>query len=78
MVVDYDFVVEGGGQNTIAIGITSDDATGILVEFAFDGAAFTDTIPHDAIPYGTKNVIAKTTAYRTIIVTIANADLTAG
>lgn len=66
------------GSATIALGVATDDADGILTATAFDNAVFTEAF-HDATPNGAAtNFTGKTTEARTMTITIAGADLTAG
>jgi len=67
-----------GGVATIAFGIETDDATGLLAVTAFDNAAFSVGY-HAFLPDGTvANFTTKSIAIRDLIMVIAGADLTAG
>ena len=66
------------GLATIAMGVQSDDETGILASTAFDDEAFS-VGPHDTLVFPrAANFTTKTTASRSIIMTIGTAALTAG
>jgi len=66
------------GSATIAIGVTSDDAAGVKAQTAFDDASFAVGY-WDCVPDGTAaNFTTKTTAERTVVLTIGTAALTAG
>ena len=67
-----------GGAATIAMGVDTDDADGILAATAYDAAAF-GVGPHDGIPCGSAASFAGLTSdRRNVILTIAGAPLTAG
>ena len=67
-----------GGSATIALGVVSDDANGIITATAYDDAIF-DAGWHDATPDGTAtNFTTQTTAIRDVVLTIGTAALTAG
>lgn len=66
------------GAATVAFGVTTDDASGLLAATAYNNAAF-NTGYHDFIPDNTAaNFTTKTTAARSLIATVATAALTAG
>ena len=66
------------GSATIAMGVGTDDATGILTGTAYDNAIF-NTGVHDGTPDGTAaNFTTKTTAARSVLLIVAGAALTAG
>ncbi len=67
-----------GGSATIAFGVQTNDAAGILAATAYNNAVF-NTGYHDAIPDGTAtNFTTKTTAVRSLVMTIGTSALTAG
>ena len=66
------------GAATIALGVATNDATGILGATAYNDAAFTEAY-HDGTPDGTAtNFTTKTTAARNVVLTIGGATLTGG
>ena len=68
-----------GGAATIAFGVATDDASGILAPTAYNGGAFVLNSINDADCTGAaSSFTTKTTAERNVILTIAGADLTAG
>ena len=67
-----------GGAATVAFGVTTDDASGLLAATAYNNAVFNAGY-HDFIPDNTAaNFTTKTTAARSLILTVATAALTAG
>ena len=67
-----------GGAATVALGVVSDDASGILTATAYGDAAYNAGY-HDATPDGTAtNFTTISTAQRNVVLTVAAADLTAG
>ena len=68
-----------GGSATVALGIATDDAVGIKAALAFDNAGYDVDGLKACIQDGAiGNVSEKTTDIRSLIMTIATADLTAG
>ena len=67
-----------GGAATIALGIATNAATGLLGATAYDNAAFSAGY-HDCTPTGASaNFTTKTTAARNVVLTVGGAALTAG
>ena len=67
-----------GGSATIALGVETNDANGIITATAYDNAIFNPGW-HDATPDGTAtNFTTQTTAVRHVVFTIGTAALTAG
>jgi hypothetical protein len=67
-----------GGSATVAFGVATNDASGLKTAVAFDHADYNAGY-HDFTPDGAAaNYTTKTTAPRSVIMTIATADLTAG
>jgi hypothetical protein len=68
-----------GGSATVAFGVDTDDATGLLLATPYDHEDFDTDESHEFIPDGQANTFTTaTTATREVIMTIAGADLTAG
>ncbi len=66
------------GLATIAIGVATDDAVGIVAATAFNDAVFNPGY-HDTLCTGASaNFTTKTTAIRNVVLTIGGANLTAG
>lgn len=67
-----------GGSATVAFGVATDDATGLKTATAYNHADYNAGF-HDFTPDGTAvNFTTKTTASRSVIMTIGGATLTAG
>jgi hypothetical protein len=74
--IEVDTAVTSGGAGTVAV--TLEGAGDLLAAAAVSGAPWSTTGRKSIIPVGTGAASVKTTAARSLVVTIATAALTAG